>query len=115
MTLQPAHPHLSFTRSHLLPRSQFKLEQQVLISHFPGFDLEQHWHCRQIIDPGAIVPAPPGIATTTCSAGFSTSILSSGITSSSCNAQPSVMDGQVRLGIRIDEPLKRRRHATRIV
>jgi len=41
-----------------------------------------------MIDPGIIVLAPPGISTTTCSAGFNTSTMSSGITSWSSNAQP---------------------------
>jgi hypothetical protein len=50
-----------------------KLEQQVVIWQLPGFDLEQHLHCRHTGDPAAVVPAPPPeIATTTCSAGVRT-------------------------------------------
>jgi hypothetical protein len=54
----------------------------VVVWQLPGLDLEQHRHCRHRDDP-AIVPALPGSATTTCSAGVRT-----GTRSSSSGAQP---------------------------
>jgi hypothetical protein len=78
---QPLQPHFSCTRLHLPPLSHLKLEQQVVVTHVPGLDLEQHRHCRQLGDPAIIVAAAPEIATASCFAGICTGTMSS-------NAEP---------------------------